>query len=146
MMPGNTRAINNLQTELDVREHDIGGATRDDIDRLTILFPVLDPATGEFAPEAVCLDNEAAAVLLGKCGKTDLLRPSFPDEHLAALIRVRGPCPDKSTACASSRRSKLVAAEAAIGNLNSRPMPSLHACFQPGPDRRAAAIRRAIQA
>src|SRR6476660_4205951 len=73
--PCNLVRLNDLQAELDVREHDIGGATRDDVDRLAILFPVLDPATGEFAPEAIGLDNEAAAVLIGKCGKRDLLRP-----------------------------------------------------------------------
>jgi hypothetical protein len=55
-------------------------------------FLGLDPATGELAPEAVSLDDEAASVLRGKCGEPYLVCTPFLDEHMAALNRICGPC------------------------------------------------------
>src|SRR5207248_3485274 len=96
MMPGNTRDIlfgsSTLRLNWTFEEHDVGRASRDDIHGLTILFPALDLATGKFASESIGLHNEAAAVLLGHCGKPNLVCSAFPGEDLAALIRIRRPC------------------------------------------------------
>jgi hypothetical protein len=111
---------------LDVRKHDVGRTCRDDIQSLAVFFPGLDLAVGEFAPEAVGLDDEAASMLLGKCREPDLFRSPLPDEYVAALIRIRGPCSGEIPAYASSRKIKPVNVVAAKANLSSRSMPSLH--------------------
>src|SRR5262249_30413769 len=83
--------LQHFQAELNVRKHDVGGTARNDVDGLAVLFLVLDPAGGELAAEAVCFDDEAAAVLLGKRCKADLLRASLPDEYPLAIVRIRCP-------------------------------------------------------
>src|SRR3984893_2234733 len=70
--------LEHLQTELDVRKHDVGRTARDDIHGLPVLLPRLDLAAGKFAPKLVSLDDEAASMLRGKRGEPDLARPSLP--------------------------------------------------------------------
>src|SRR5215213_417406 len=53
-----------LEAELNVGEHDVGRAARDDVHRVAILLPALNLAAGKFSPETVCFHDEAASVLI----------------------------------------------------------------------------------
>src|SRR5690242_18981860 len=58
-------AIDDLEHELDIGEHDIGGTGRDQIHALPVLLSCLDPAFGEFASQPVPLHDETAATSAG---------------------------------------------------------------------------------
>src|SRR5258708_35460096 len=90
-LPGDTFLIKGFQAELDVREHDIGRTSGDQIEGLTVFFSRLDRAGRELAPDAVRLDDKAAAMPIGHRGERNFVGAPFPDEDLAALVFTRGP-------------------------------------------------------
>jgi len=85
--------IDDLQYELNVGEHDISGARRDQIKALPVLLSRLDGAFGKLPPELVGADDEASAMNAREFGEADLPRASTPNKHLVTLIGVGRPRP-----------------------------------------------------
>ena len=80
-----------LQHELHVAEHDVGGAGGDRIEVLPVLLARLDLALFELAADLVRVDDEAAAMDTGEFGEIDLLCAPAPHKHLIALIGIGRP-------------------------------------------------------
>ena len=57
-LPGDAVFVEEFQAELNVREHDISLTSHQQIETLTVVFPRLDHARGELAPDTVRLDKK----------------------------------------------------------------------------------------
>jgi hypothetical protein len=89
--PGDIVVIDDLEHKLNVGEHDVSGASRDQIEALSLFLSCLDFALGELAPELVRFDDKAAAMNARKFGESDLICSPPTHEYLVAFVSIGSP-------------------------------------------------------
>lgn len=92
-LPSDAIVVEDSETELDIREDDIGRASNNQIYGLAVVLPGFDHTGGKPTPDPVRLDDEAATMAVGQSGERNLVRSPLPDEDLATLIGACGPSP-----------------------------------------------------
>jgi hypothetical protein len=81
--------IEDFQTQISARRHDVRGTCGLKIDGVTRLFPRHDGASDRFASDVISICDKAAAELFGKLSKADFI--AFFDKDFAALVSARRP-------------------------------------------------------